>query len=529
MPFYFLHPIYLYGLLAASLPLIIHLLNRRRLRRIRFPTVKFILLSQRRVSRSYNLRHWLLLALRTLSVLLLVLLLANPIFQSGVGLWAGGEPLSLVVVLDNSLSMKWNGGGQSFERAKEAARVLVSSFKKGDQGALIPTYLPADREILLTPRKELLRRELEATRITATTADFTQALNHAYELLSGPTRQKAIWLITDMGLTGWDRFDLSSLKQYDPLIPLKVLHVGGKPEPFNATVKEVRIRGQGVARDLPLEVGATIVNFGNQEIQDVLVQLRLDEQNRDQQIIALPPHGEAEVIFQLRLDRAGSHTGEVVMEKAGIAGNSTLSFVLHAQEKIRILVVDGDSKTSLAQSESFFLIRALHPGGEGRPSLFLPTVIPPEAMSSTSLSSYQAIILCNVPVIPQDVASGMAEYVRGGRRSPTIPRGPRAEGRLQPEALRFSPGPPSRKDRRSAIDPSGPGRDSGRDQQRAPGAERLRRLYRGVSEHGTGPRLFSRRQPVGNDPTGTGQRRPLVAGEKNRTREGFPLQYHRRQ
>ena len=50
MPFYFLHPIYLYGLLAASLPLIIHLLNRRRLRRIRFPTVKFILLSQRRVS-----------------------------------------------------------------------------------------------------------------------------------------------------------------------------------------------------------------------------------------------------------------------------------------------------------------------------------------------------------------------------------------------------------------------------------------------------------------------------------------------
>src|SRR3970040_584830 len=98
MSLFFLHPIYLYGLIAASLPLIIHLLNRRRLKRIRFPAVRFVLLSQRRISRSHRLRHWLLLALRTLAVLLLVLLLAHPIFQTGVGLFAGGGSLSLVIV-----------------------------------------------------------------------------------------------------------------------------------------------------------------------------------------------------------------------------------------------------------------------------------------------------------------------------------------------------------------------------------------------------------------------------------------------
>ena len=83
MSLFFLHPIYLYGLIAASLPLLIHLLNRRRLQRIRFPAVRFVLLSQRRISRSYRVRHWLLLALRTLAVILLVLLMANPIFQTG--------------------------------------------------------------------------------------------------------------------------------------------------------------------------------------------------------------------------------------------------------------------------------------------------------------------------------------------------------------------------------------------------------------------------------------------------------------
>jgi len=43
MSFFFLHPLYLYGLTAASLPILIHFLNRRRLKRIRFPAVRFVL------------------------------------------------------------------------------------------------------------------------------------------------------------------------------------------------------------------------------------------------------------------------------------------------------------------------------------------------------------------------------------------------------------------------------------------------------------------------------------------------------
>ena len=78
MSVFFLYPLFLFGLLAASLPVLIHLLNRRRLKRIQFPAVRFILLSQKRISRSYRLRHWILLALRTLAVVFLALLLNVP-------------------------------------------------------------------------------------------------------------------------------------------------------------------------------------------------------------------------------------------------------------------------------------------------------------------------------------------------------------------------------------------------------------------------------------------------------------------
>src|SRR5574342_794534 len=137
----FLYPLFLYGLVAASLPVLIHLLNRRKLKRIRFPAVRFILLSQKRISRSYRLRHWLLLALRTLALVFLALLLANPIFQTGAGLFAGGGPVDLVVLLDNSLSMTWSGDGDGFKQAKEAGRLLISALNAGARAVLIPTNI----------------------------------------------------------------------------------------------------------------------------------------------------------------------------------------------------------------------------------------------------------------------------------------------------------------------------------------------------------------------------------------------------
>src|SRR5574341_819432 len=267
MSVFFLYPAFLFGLLAASLPILIHLLNRRRLKRVQFPAVRFILLSQKRISRSYRLRHWLLLALRTLAVVFLALLLANPIFQTGAGLFAGGGPIDLVVLLDNSLSMTWSGDGDGFKQAKEAARLLISGLNDGDRAALIPTNISGKEPFRLKGQKEILLKDLDAIEIADGTANFAAALAKAYELLSAPAAQKEIRLITDMGLTGWDQFSLSSLKQVDPSIPLKTLRVAQQQPPLNATAKEIRLAGQPVGANLPLEIEATVANFGDGEIK----------------------------------------------------------------------------------------------------------------------------------------------------------------------------------------------------------------------------------------------------------------------
>jgi hypothetical protein len=414
MSVFFLYPVLLFGLAAATLPILIHLLNRRRLNRIRFPAVKFILLSQKRISRSYRLRHWLLLALRTLAVVFLALLLANPIFQTGAGLFAGGGPIALVVLLDNSLSMTWSGNGEGFKQAKEAARLLISALNAGDRAVLIPTNINGKEPLRLKGEKEVLLRDLEAIEIADGTTNLTAALGKAYELLSQPADQKEIRLITDMGLTGWDQFSLSSLKQYDPSIPFKIIRIGHDQQPLNGAIKEIRLAIPGVGVNLPLHLEAAVANFGDQEIKDVLVQLSIDGENKEQKLISIAPRGESSANFQTRLTQAGNHVGQITLKKEGLAGYATANFVLDAQDKIRVLVVDGDPQTSLAQSESFFLTRALNPAGQSDSSLFLPTVIIPDGLDATSLDGYQVVVLCNIPAISDSVMAKLQTFLRQG-------------------------------------------------------------------------------------------------------------------
>lgn len=414
MPVFFLYPIYLYGLLAASLPILIHLLNRRKLKRIRFPAVRFVLLSQKRISRSYRLRHWLLLALRTLAVIFLALLLANPIFQTGAGLFAGGGPISWVVLLDNSLSMTWSGDGDGFKQAKEAARLLISSLNDGDRAALIPTNISGKEPFRLKREREVLLKELDGIEIADGTAHLSAALGKAYELLNEPAGQKEIRLITDMGLTGWDQFSISSLKQYDPSIPLRTIRIGRKQQPLNGTVKDVRLGGQGVGVNLPLHLEASVANFGDQEIKELLVQLSIDGVTKEQKLTSIPPRGETSVSFQTRLAQPGSHVGQVTLKKEGLAGNPTAHFALGAQDKLKVLIVDGDPQTSLVQSETFFLTRALNPAGEQDSSLYLPTIIIPDGLRAASLDSYQVVILCNVAALPDPVVPQLQNYLRQG-------------------------------------------------------------------------------------------------------------------
>src|SRR4051794_3623281 len=125
---YLTHP----GLLAAGicaiwLPVLIHLLNRRRFRIVDWAAMEFLLQADKESRRRIRLQHWLLLFLRSLAVALIGLLLARPLLPSH---FAGGlspaAKVERIIVLDDSLSMQARGGNQSaWERGKRTAVDLI--------------------------------------------------------------------------------------------------------------------------------------------------------------------------------------------------------------------------------------------------------------------------------------------------------------------------------------------------------------------------------------------------------------------
>src|SRR3954454_22617726 len=124
---FFLHPWYMVaGGALVSAPILIHLINRMRFKRIRWAAMEFLLKSQKRNRRRLIIEQMILLLLRCLLVLLAGFLVARYV-QAGL---SSGQGTVHVVVLDDSLSMsdRWGDKGQaltSFDQAKEEIKKVA--------------------------------------------------------------------------------------------------------------------------------------------------------------------------------------------------------------------------------------------------------------------------------------------------------------------------------------------------------------------------------------------------------------------
>jgi len=101
----FLNPIFLWLLPLIAVPVIIHLLAKRKSKIIEFPSLKFLKLLEQDALKKFNLKQLLLLIIRTLMVLLLILAFARPTLDQseGFSLQAGSTDLFLIAV-DNTAS-----------------------------------------------------------------------------------------------------------------------------------------------------------------------------------------------------------------------------------------------------------------------------------------------------------------------------------------------------------------------------------------------------------------------------------------
>ena len=205
----FLNPLMLWGLAAASVPIIIHLLNRRRYQRQRWAAMEWLLAAVKKHQRRLRIESLLLLLLRTLAVLLLALALARPFLASAPVALAGAQATHLTLVVDNSASTgARNGLRTAFDEAIASATSLVDDLEGEAPVTLVVTndnvnlHRPTGRPRLVLRESrdhDKVRRLLGELRPAPARADLVETLKIVDESLTGATTlQRKVAVVTDM-------------------------------------------------------------------------------------------------------------------------------------------------------------------------------------------------------------------------------------------------------------------------------------------------------------------------------------------
>ena len=137
----FLNPYVLFGLIAASFPVLFHLFAQKRARRVEFSSIRFLQKLEKSSMRKVKLRQILLLILRTLLIICLVMAFSRPALHGYSGGFFGTSHANTTVVLliDNSASMsRRNTNGTYFKQATDVALEIVNAVNDGDEVIVAP-------------------------------------------------------------------------------------------------------------------------------------------------------------------------------------------------------------------------------------------------------------------------------------------------------------------------------------------------------------------------------------------------------
>ena len=163
----FLQQTFLWGLLAASIPIIIHLLNRRRHQTVKWAAMEFLLKATRESRGKKKLKYLIILACRTLAIAALIFAIARPLVGGFFG-WGGAKVDTVILILDRSSSMEQQAKGSRESKRKSA----LASVRKSLNGLNNPRLVLIDSasgKAQDVPSPDVLD-ELTAAAATDTTA-----------------------------------------------------------------------------------------------------------------------------------------------------------------------------------------------------------------------------------------------------------------------------------------------------------------------------------------------------------------------
>lgn len=424
----------LLGLLGAALPVVIHLLNRRRDEVVDWGAMQFLELG-RRARQKLRLTELLLMLARMALLALVALALARPYWSGSSAAEAGGvlgleaPARDVVVVIDGSASMDRKAGGTSPRTlALRWARRFIGQLRPGDSAAVL---VAGDRvrHAVDPPSfdKAAVDAALAAIRPSRGASDLPAALVEAFRILErtgNPGRD--VIVLTDGQRFAWRpgesrRWGLvRDLRQRMPIPPRVwslAFGAGVPADAPNGSVGPLSVSRALVTPGLPVEVSTTLANAGPGPLTRT-AELLVDDRpvpGSARVVGPVPAGGQTPLSFRTTLHAPGSHLLAVrlVGGDDALPGDDESAVPVEVADALPVLLVDGEPGLEPLSGETDFLRAALAPSGDDTPRV-RTSVVTPDKLTAESLKGQGVVVLANVARLEPGQSAALTRFVDSG-------------------------------------------------------------------------------------------------------------------
>jgi hypothetical protein len=406
----FLNPFLLFGLVAASIPIILHLLNLRKLKTVEFSSLQFLKELQKTTMRRVKIRQWLLLLLRTLLIILVVLAFARPALRGTAGTMTGHARSTIVILLDDSPSMAVRDeNGVMFRQATAAVTNLLSLVRDDDELHFLRLSEIRHAQTFPPLSVATVREELGKATPSLESVPFREAFGVAAKILSESRNfNQEFHIITDAQAT---QFITQGTRDSSDLFEerVKIFLIEAGKDQDNAGVTAIESKTQILARGKPVSLTATVRNFGNSALRNSIMSVYLDGARVVQQSIDATPFGSATSGFTVTPKRRGMIEGYTQLEDDALDADGKRFFVLDVPERISVLLVGASSKETRLPNLALTL------GGDSSlAGVMAVTQITQSQLSSVDITKYDVLLLCGVREFSPTDADRIAQFVQAG-------------------------------------------------------------------------------------------------------------------
>jgi hypothetical protein len=407
----FLNPFALLAMAAVAVPLFLHLFNLRQPQTVDFSSLAFVQELQETAVQRVRIKEWLLLALRMLAIACLVLAFAQPTLTGELGGVAGRTVRTAhALVVDNSLSMQVGSeeGGTALDRAKARARGVLRTVDAGDEVVVWPTARRGEQAPSLSTNPGVAEDALSALAPRAGAASLARSVAAAAEAVAASDAPRRVVYVAGEFQRSTLGDSLSRQLSVPDGVEVRLLPVGTRAA-ANVGVSDVSVVSRIAEVGEPVQIEATLVNYGDAPLPDYVASVYLDDERVAQTTTTLEPGLQRTVSFTVTPQRRGWLRGAVATTSDDFPPDDRHHFTLHVPEERRVLVVQGTGQ------ETRYVDLALSSEMTADRIAFQRTAIEESALASAELGQYDTVLLVGPRSLSSGAVDALTRYVeRGG-------------------------------------------------------------------------------------------------------------------